>query len=214
MERIICVVLGYVFGLLQTSYIYGRMHGIDIRDHGSGNAGTTNMFRTLGAKAGAITFVGDVLKCMAAVAVMRLIFGESQEHIIKVLSLYTAAGVILGHNFPFYLGFRGGKGVAASVGFVLSFDPLLSVLGITTFVVVFLLTHYVSLGSIIIYVAFVIEIVLLGQNGYFALEQNFLNEMYAVSVFLMILAIWKHRENIGRLLRGEERKTYLSKKKK
>lgn len=214
MERVICVVLGYVFGLFQTSYIYGRMNGIDIRKHGSGNAGTTNMIRTLGLKAGVITFIGDVLKCMAAVAIMRLIFGEKYEHIIKVFSLYTAAGVILGHNFPFYLGFRGGKGIAASVGFVLSFDPLLSALGITTFILVFLLTHYVSLGSLIIYIAFVIEIILLGQHGYFALEQNYLNEMYAVSIFLMILAFWMHRANIGRLIRGEENKTYLSKKKK
>lgn len=214
MVRLICIVLGYVFGLFQTSYIYGRMHGIDIRNHGSGNAGTTNMIRTLGVKAGAITFVGDVLKCMAAVAVMRLFFGEKYEHIMKLLCLYTAAGVILGHNFPFYLGFRGGKGIAASVGFVLSFDPLLSVLGISTFILVFLLTHYVSLGSLIIYVAFVIEIVLLGQNGYFGLEQNYLNEMYGVGVFLMVLAFWMHRANIGRLIRGEERKTYLSKKKK
>lgn len=214
MVRLFSIVLGYVFGLFQTSYIYGRMHGIDIRNHGSGNAGTTNMIRTLGVKAGAITFAGDVLKCMAAVAVMRLLVGENYEHIIKVLCLYTAAGVILGHNFPFYLGFRGGKGIAASVGFVLSFDPLLSVLGISTFILIFLLTHYVSLGSLIIYVAFVIEIVLLGQNGYFGLEQNYLNEMYAVSVFLMLLAFWMHRANIGRLIRGEERRTYLTKKKK
>ena len=115
MVRLFSIVLGYVFGLFQTSYIYGRMHGIDIRNHGSGNAGTTNMIRTLGVKAGAITFAGDVLKCMAAVAVMRLLVGENYEHIIKVLCLYTAAGVILGHNFPFYLGFRGGKGIAATM---------------------------------------------------------------------------------------------------
>ena len=76
MERLICLAIGYVFGLFQTSYIYGRMHGIDIRKHGSGNAGTTNMLRTLGTKAGAITLLGDALKCILAVLLVRTIFAD------------------------------------------------------------------------------------------------------------------------------------------
>ena len=77
MERIVCLVIGYVFGLFQTAYIYGRMKGIDIRKHGSGNAGTTNTLRVLGTKAGLIVFAGDVLKCVLAVVIVRLIFGKS-----------------------------------------------------------------------------------------------------------------------------------------
>lgn len=214
MERLICVVIGYVFGLFQTSYIYGRMHGIDIRKHGSGNAGTTNMLRTLGTKAGAITFAGDILKCVLAVAVARLIFQEKCADIMPLLSIYTSAGVILGHNFPFYLGFKGGKGIAASVGLVISLHWGFAVIGLITFAAVFCATHYVSLGSLIIYVGFVIELVIVGQRGVFGMEQAQLNEMYAVAACLMVLAFWMHRANIGRLRRGEERKTYLFKKKK
>lgn len=214
MERLVCIAIGYVFGLFQTSYIYGRMHGIDIRKHGSGNAGTTNMLRTLGAKAGAITFVGDILKCILAVLVMRLIFGERYADILPLLSIYTSAGVILGHNFPFYLGFRGGKGIAASVGLVLSLHWGFAVLGLITFVIVFCTTHYVSLGSLVIYAGFVTELIIFGQLGVFELTQVQLNELYAVGVCLMILAFWMHRANIGRLIRGEERKTYLLKKQK
>ena len=98
--------IGYVFGLFQTSYLYGKTKGIDIREHGSGNAGTTNALRTLGKKAGAITLAGDCIKCILAVLTVRLIFGASHPEMLKLLMVYAAAGTILGHNFPFYLGFR------------------------------------------------------------------------------------------------------------
>ena len=116
MVRIICLLIGYAFGLFQTSYIYGRTKGIDIREHGSGNAGTTNALRTLGKKAGAITLAGDCIKCILAVLTVRLIFGASHPEMLKLLTVYAAAGTILGHNFPLYLGFRGGKGIAATAG--------------------------------------------------------------------------------------------------
>lgn len=214
MERLICIAIGYVFGLFQTSYIYGKLQGIDIRQHGSGNAGTTNMLRTLGTGAGAVTFIGDSLKCVVAVAVMKLIYGGSHSEILPLLSIYTAAGVILGHNFPFYLKFRGGKGIAASVGLALSLNWIITLIGAVTFFAVFMTTHYVSLGSLTIYVGFVIELIVLGQCGVFGMAQNALYEMYAVAFFLMLLAFLMHRTNIQRLLHGEERKTYLFKKKK
>lgn len=213
MERLICIAIGYVFGLFQTSYIYGKLQGIDIRQHGSGNAGTTNMLRTLGTGAGAVTFIGDSLKCVAAVAVMKLIYGGSHSEILPLLSIYTAAGVILGHNFPFYLKFRGGKGIAASVGLALSLNWIITLIGAVTFFAVFMTTHYVSLGSLTIYVGFVIELIILGQCGLLGMEQNYLYEMYAVAFLLMVLAFWMHRANIQRLMHGEERKTYLFKKK-
>lgn len=213
MERLICIAIGYVFGLFQTSYIYGKLQGIDIRQHGSGNAGTTNMLRTLGTGAGAVTFIGDSLKCVVAVAVMKLIYGGSHSEILPLLSIYTAAGVILGHNFPFYLKFRGGKGIAASVGLALSLNWIITLIGAVTFFAVFMTTHYVSLGSLTIYVGFVIELIILGQCGLLGMEQNYLYEMYAVAFLLMVLAFWMHRANIQRLMHGEERKTYLFKKK-
>lgn len=213
MERIICLVIGYVFGLFQTSYIYGRMHGIDIRQHGSGNAGSTNMLRTLGKKAGLITFAGDCLKCILSVITIRLVFGESHKDILTLLVFYGAAGTILGHNYPFYLKFKGGKGIAATGGLVLSFNWIMALLGIIVFFAAFFLTHYVSLGSLLVYVGIMIELVVLGQLGYFGMTQPHLNELYMLGAFLAILAFWKHRANIVRLLNGTENKTYLGKKK-
>ena len=212
MIRVLCLAIGYAFGLFQTSYIIGRMHGIDIRNYGSGNAGTTNMMRTLGRKAGLLTFAGDCLKCVLAVVLVRLLFAGSYRDMLPLLSFYAAAGVILGHNFPFYLGFRGGKGIAATAGLVFSLNPLMTILGLLTFFGTLYLTHYVSLGSLLVYVGIMIELPILGQLGYFGISQAHLNEMYIIAFLLAALAFWKHRENIKRLRNGTERKTYLSKK--
>lgn len=212
MERLICVAIGYVFGLFQTSYIYGKLHGIDIRKCGSGNAGTTNMLRTLGTKAGAVTLLGDALKCVLAVLLVRILFRSRYEEILPLLSIYTAAGVILGHNFPFYMNFKGGKGIAATAGLILSMSWEMTLLAVLTFALTVALTHYVSLGSLLVYTGFMIEIILFGQNGMFGMTQSCLNEMYAVAAVLCVLAFWMHRENIVRLLHHEERKTYLFKK--
>ncbi|MBE5883299.1 MAG: glycerol-3-phosphate 1-O-acyltransferase PlsY [Lachnospiraceae bacterium] len=215
MERVICLVIGYVFGLFQTAYFYGKAHGIDIRQHGSGNSGTTNALRVLGTKAGLIVFAGDCLKCILAVVVARLLFGESHADMIYLLCLYTGAGAVLGHNFPFYMGFKGGKGIAATAGMILSFHPYFIVMGVIAFFGAFLLTHYVSLGSLLVYAGFMIEMVICGQLGVFGeMTQAQLWEMYAVAALLTIMAYWKHRENIVRLAKGEERKTYLFKKNK
>lgn len=215
MERIICLVIGYVFGLFQTGYFYGRAHGIDIREHGSGNSGTTNTLRVLGTKAGLIVFAGDCLKCMAAVWIVRLVFGPSHPDEIYLLCLYTGAGAILGHNFPFYMNFKGGEGIAATAGMILSFHPYFVLMGVIMFFGAFLITHYVSLGSLLVYAGFMIQIIYCGQTGLFTgMSQMQLYELYAVAAFLAGMAYWKHRENIVRLLHGQERKTYLFKKNK
>lgn len=215
MERLICLVIGYAFGLFQTAFIYGKAHGIDIRDHGSGNSGTTNALRVLGKKAGLIVFLGDLLKCALAVWVVKLIFGGSHPDTVYLLSLYSAAGAILGHNFPFYMGFKGGKGIAATAGLIVALHPYFIPVGATVFFVIFFVTHYVSLGSLLLYVGFVVEMIILGQLGVFApASQSTLIEMYIVAFALAAMAFWRHRENIKRLVRGEERKTYLTKKNK
>lgn len=214
MERLICIVIGYIFGLFQTAFIYGRLHGIDIREHGSGNAGTTNTLRVLGTKAGLIVLAGDIIKCILAIVLTGALFDASHPDEIYLLKLYAAAGAILGHNFPFYLGFKGGKGIAATAGLILSFHPAFIPMGVILFFGAFLLTHYVSLGSLLVYAGLMIEMVITGQMGLFGSPQAVLNEMYIITALLTILAYYKHRENIGRLMRGEERKTYLIKKNK
>lgn len=212
MERIICLLIGYVLGLFQTAYIYGRLHGIDIREYGSGNAGTTNALRVLGKKAGLIVLLGDICKCFLAVQMAKWLFGRSCPEIQPLLELYAGAGAVLGHNFPFYLKFKGGKGIAATAGLILALPwPFVAVAAPLFFITLFT-THYVSLGSLLVYAGFVAELVILGQRGFFGMAQPFLLEMYILGIFLAVMAYVKHWENIKRLLRGEERKTYLIKK--
>lgn len=214
MERIICVLIGYVFGLFQTAYIYGRLHGIDIRNYGSGNAGTTNTLRVFGTKAGLLVLVGDIMKCILAVVLVSYLFGNTHPDMVYLLKMYAAMGAIIGHNFPFYLKFKGGKGIAATAGLILSFHPYLIPVGVILFFGVFFTTHYVSLGSLLVYLGFMVELVILGQNGVFGMTQAYLNELYVLAGFLTVMAYYKHRENIKRLLSGTERKTYLTHKNK
>lgn len=213
LTRVLCLVIGYVFGLFQTSYIYGKMRGIDIRSHGSGNAGATNALRTLGAKAGVISFFGDALKCVFAMTLVRILFAESYRDVLPVLVMYTGTGVILGHNFPFYLKFKGGKGIAATGGLIFSTNLLLALICAVLFAGVFVTTHYVSIGSMLVYVAFAVGMVILGENGFLGLtDRGNLTEIYILVGFLTVLAVWKHRQNIVRLLHGNENKTYFKKK--
>ena len=206
--------IGYVFGLFQTAYLYGKLHGIDIRNYGSGNAGTTNTLRTLGTKAGLIVLLGDIMKCILAIVLTNLLFQNSHPDEIYLLKIYAAAGAILGHNFPFYLHFKGGKGIAATAGMILSFHPWLIPMGVILFFGTFFTTHYVSLGSLLVYAGFMIELVVMGQMGIFGMPQAALNEMYVVAAFLTVMAYYKHKDNIKRLLGGTERKTYLTHKTK
>lgn len=211
--RIICLLIGYVFGLFQTAFFYGKANGIDIRQYGSGNSGASNALRVLGTKAGLIVFAGDCLKCMAAVWLVRLIFGGEYGDIIYLLCLYTGAGAIFGHNYPFYMNFKGGKGIAATAGMVLSFHPYFIFTGLLLFFVPFFTTHLISLGSLMVYAGLMIQLVVCGQLGLFEeMPQLQLIEMYIVFGILAVQAFWKHRTNIERLLHGNERKTYLFKK--
>ena len=170
------------------------------------------MLRTMGTKAGILTFVGDCLKCIAAVALVRFLFRDKYPDILPLLAFYTGAGVILGHNYPFYLGFRGGKGIAATAGLVIAFNPIMTVLGILTFFGVALTTHYVSLASMLTYLGILAELIILGQMGKFHMSGPHLAELYVVCFLLTVLAFWKHRENMKRLLNHTERKTYLKKR--
>lgn len=212
MERIFCLLIGYICGLFQTAYIYGKMHGIDIREHGSGNAGTTNTLRVLGRKAGIIVLLGDILKTMLAIWICEILFAKSHPEMVYLLKMYAAAGAILGHNFPCYLKFRGGKGIAATAGLILFFHPYFIPMGVIVFFGTFFITHYVSLGSLLVYIGFMTELIICGQTGVFGMAQNLLIEMYVVALLLAIMAFVKHRANIGRLLSGTESKTYLSKR--
>lgn len=212
MERLVCLAIGYVCGLFQTSYFIGKMHKTDIREHGSGNAGTTNALRTFGKKAGALTLLGDLLKCVIAIWIAKILFKDNYGEILPLLSLYAAAGCILGHNFPFYLKFRGGKGVAASVGMILAFDWRIFLLCAVVFFGLFFMTHFVSLCSLCSYGAAMAAMIVFGEMGYYGMDRPHTLELYGVMAALTLLAFYRHRANIVRLANGTENKIFLGSK--
>ena len=212
MERLVCLVVGYVFGLFQTGYIYGKMHGVDIRKMGSGNVGSTNALRTMGIKAGAITFLGDCFKCVTAVLVVRSIYATTFPDILPLLSLYAGFGAVLGHNYPFYLKFKGGKGIAVTAGIILATDLKITAVCLIVFVVIVAVTRFVSLGSLTVSVLFLAGLIIEGQLGMYGMSQNALLEMYAVGLLFVLSAFFRHRANIRRLREGTESKIGVKKK--
>ena len=209
--RIVSLVIGYLFGIIQTAYIYGKMNGIDIREHGSGNAGTTNALRVLGKKAGAIVFAGDFFKCFIVIHLVKFIFKNSAADILPLIGLYGATGCILGHNFPVQLNFRGGKGIACTAGLLAAFDVRIGVIALLTFLAIVIVTRYVSLGSMVIVTEFALFIIVFGQLGLYHMAQAPLIELYVLAAFLAGMAIYRHRANIVRLLNGTENRIFEKK---
>ncbi len=212
MERIYCILIGYAFGLFQTAIIYGKIVGVDIRKHGSGNAGTTNTLRVMGLKAGLIVLVGDLLKAILAVTLTGVLFGKSHPDMIYLLKMYTGLGVVLGHDFPFYLHFKGGKGIASTAGLMAAFHWSIIPMFVGVFLTIFFTTHFVSVGSLAIYTGFLIQVIIEGQMGLFGMPQAYLTEMYIVCACMTTLAYFQHRGNLVKLAHHNERKTYLFKK--
>lgn len=192
---IIIIVIAYLLGNISTSYMIAKkMAGVDIRTQGSGNAGSTNVLRTLGKKAGAYTFLGDLLKGMLAVFIARLI--ANITGIDSLIAGYIAVVfVVCGHNWPAFLGFRGGKGVATSLGAMIAMNPFIALGCFGVFLIIVAITKYVSLGSILgIALSPIVMIFLKNKEG------------FLVCLFLTISVAYTHRENIKRLLNGTERK--------
>lgn len=213
MERFICLLIGYAFGLIQTGYIYGKMKGVDIRKEGSGNAGSTNALRTMGIKAGLVTLLGDCFKCVFAVVTVYLIYGKTYADIFPLLAMYAGMGAVLGHNYPFYLNFKGGKGIAATAGLILSTTNVWMVLiCLFAFLGIVAVTRYVSLGSLVVVTLFLIGMVFFGSHGAYGLGNQYLMEFYLVSAAVTLMAFWRHRSNISRLLHGTENKIGSKKK--
>ena len=213
MIRLIVLAMGYFIGAFQTGYIYGKLHGIDIREHGSGNAGATNTLRTLGKKAGAITFLGDSLKGVLAVVLAVHFFGSYFDGDPRVLELYAGLGAVLGHNFPFYLKFKGGKGIACTAGIVFAVCPQVVPVCLTTFIIVMWLTHYVSLGSILMAALFIVQVIQFNMFGVLGIPAENILEYDILAAVFGLMAIWRHKANIERLRAGTESKIGGKKKK-
>ncbi len=217
--RVLSIVIGYAFGVFQTGFFYGRLHGIDIREKGSGNTGTTNSLRVLGKKAGGIVLAGDAGKTVIAILLVHLLFGKADPDMDMVLQLYAGLGATLGHNFPFYMNFKGGKGIAVLAGIYLAIGIIdvwiPFIVGFILFFSLFFATHYVSLSSLSVSALFFIMMIAMEKTGFLHVGQGaILYEFYVLAAVIMIMAFFRHHENIKRLLAGNERKTYLSKKNK
>ena len=192
---LIIILVSYFIGSISTSYIIAKkMMGVDIRTQGSGNAGSTNVLRTLGKKAGILTFVGDLLKGVVAVLIAKVIATIAHTD-VATASYIAVVFVVIGHNWPIYLGFRGGKGVATSLGAMIAVNPVIALSCFAFFILIVYVTKYVSLGSVLGICTSPIIMFFIGNY-----------KGLAVTLFLSASVIFKHRENIKRLLNGTERK--------
>lgn len=205
-HKLLCLLIGYGFGCIQFAFIIGELFGkIDIRKYGSGNAGFTNTARVLGAKAGISVFILDLTKLIVAYIVCSLIFDGSGSF-VKGSSLlpgiYAGIGVVLGHNFPFYLGFKGGKGIACTLGLMLCVDWKVALLTYAIGFVVFLAKKYISLASLTMAVLYPVFMAVFG----------FETECIILMALLCVLAYIKHISNIQRLINGNENKFRFGKK--
>lgn len=189
-KLIIISLIAYFLGNISASYMVAKyLKGIDIRKYGSGNAGATNVFRTLGVKAGLLAFLGDALKGVIAVVLGQLIGGENGQ---------VAAGlfVVVGHNWPVLLGFKGGKGIATTIGVMIAINPLMVAAIVPIGIVIIIITKYVSLASILGMTIFPLLMLATGQP----------RNLVVFSFLLSAMAIYKHKSNIVKLLNGTESK--------
>lgn len=220
---LLALIIGYLLGSINTAYILGRFHKIDIREHGSGNAGSTNTLRTLGAKVAVLNLIGDVLKGLIAVWIgSKLLGGDTSTYPIlqhQMLGLIAGFGAVLGHNFPFYLKFRGGKGVATTGAVCLWYSWPMSLVLITIFAIIVALSGYVSLGSVIA-LALIPFLLVLAPTLLPDSIQPFFHQPVETGIWILfliaccysILGIYRHRGNIKRLIQGTENKFSFKKK--
>jgi len=205
MLRILLLIIGYFIGNIETGYIFGKIHKMDIRNYGSGNAGATNTLRVLGAKAGLVVFLGDFCKSLIPCLVVRFIFRDNIS-LSYIYMLYIGLGVVLGHNFPFYLGFKGGKGVASTAGIIMALDIRIAVVCLIVFIITVAITRYVSLGSIFVMFILIGMSHFLVKFSYGFGEGASPMEFRLLTAAVGLLSIFMHRANIKRLLGGTENK--------
>lgn len=203
MYNLIYIVIGYFAGCIQSAFLVGKSFGkIDIREHGSGNAGSTNVLRVMGKKAGALTFLGDILKPLLALIICSLIFKINPQisGIIYPridLVMYSGLGVIIGHNWPVFLKFKGGKGVASAIGIILILlDWRIIIISYAVGILTIAITKYVSVGSVLFSISLPILFSIFGYNM----------EYIVIATIIMLLIVYKHIPNIQRLLKGTENK--------
>ena len=204
---IIVAIIAYLIGSVNFSVLISKkMAGFDVREKGSGNAGTTNMLRSVGKKAAVITLVCDILKGVVSI-VIAIIVGNIAKNLDRELLLQIAGiAVVLGHTFPIFFGFKGGKGVATSLGVLLMSNWQIGLICLVFAVVLMALTRMVSLGSCAAAILFPVLTLFINQH-YTVLTDGKSGRVYFIySVILAIIVLYNHRSNIKRILSGTENK--------
>lgn len=207
----LAIILAYVLGSVPTSVWFGRaVHGLDVREYGSGNPGATNTFRVLGTKAGIIVMLGDVIKGLLATSIATLLMRAQIINEPNLITYKLIFGVVavMGHIFSVFLNFKGGKGVATLLGMMIAIHYEVALLCILVFIITLLVSKYVSLASIIGALAFPSMLVFVPR---FKTSETLL---IIFGFFLFIVILWTHNKNIKRLIQGDENKTYLIRSKK
>ena len=212
MEYIIIAIIAYLIGSINFSILISKKKaGYDIRQKGSGNAGTTNMLRNLGKKYAAITLICDVLKGVVAIGIA-IIVGNILGDTNKALLVQIAGvAVVIGHTFPIFFGFKGGKGVATSLGILLMTNWQLGLICLVFALVLMGLTRVVSMGSIAAAILYPVLTLFVGGGHYIVESTGLGNGYFIYSVILAIIVIFNHRENIKRILSGTENKISFNK---
>ena len=203
--EIVLILSAYLLGSIPTAVWVGKLFfGIDVREHGSGNAGATNTIRVLGYKAGLPVLAVDILKGFFAVYLIHFFMTEDSVSTAVHTMILLCVAALIGHIFPIFAGFRGGKGVATLLGGVFAIAPLAALICIGIFFIVLLISRYVSLSSMIAGVAFPIVCLVL--------DQNISNALLIFSVCVALLLLITHRKNIQRLIKKEESRFQISSK--
>jgi len=195
------ILLSYFIGAIPSSVWIGkRFYNLDVREHGSGNAGATNTFRVIGKKAGVVVLLVDIMKAWFATVVLSTMAGDKSIDYMLALGLVA----VLGHVFPIYIGFRGGKGIASLLGVIIAIHPLASLYSIIVFITTLLISRFVSLSSILAACAFPVLIIIHFQSTN--------RSLIIFSLMVAVLVIFTHKKNIERLFNKEESKVVLTKK--
>lgn len=204
--RVISLLIGYCFGMITFGYIFGLIKHVDLRAEGSGNVGSTNTLRVLGNGFGFLTLFCDCMKVVVASLIVYFLYRGAVGTHIHLLMLYAGLGAVLGHNFPAIMQFKGGKGIACTLGILCVCFPQTFIPIAIIFIGTVFITRYVSVGSLIGVVSFAALSILVGQMGWSFFNRADLLEAYILLGVLVLLAFWQHRGNIQRLIKGEERK--------
>ncbi len=197
------IITGYFMGNLMASYLVTKwVMGFDIREHGTGNAGGSNSFVIMGWKNGLIVMIVDVLKSFLAVYIIRILYSGHSE--LSMLMVISGSMAVIGHIFPFFMNFRGGKGMACFIGMCLGINSLIGLYCILFVVAITIITDYVAVGSIIAYIVFPIFLAICPE---FILGPGEVYNVYIVTISLIasIVGIWKHRGNIKNILHRQEK---------